>query len=312
MAAVNSNLHKAKATKNDEFYTTKDVVNDELEKYTHHFKGKTIFLNCDDDKKSEFFRYLERNMASLGISKLIGLSYKEEGRTYKTELTLNEDNSVSTLSEGDDGSLMRGNGDFRSEESIELLKQSDIVITNPPFSLFREFVSLMEEHNKQYLILGSLNAASYQEIFPLIRDKKLWLGVNNGSKLYKVPSDYEHTNVKEKNGVRLISLGNTVWYTNLEHGQREEDLTLRGAMYNPIDNPVLDDTDFIEVSNIKKIPGDYHGVMAVPVSFLTKCNRTQFDLIGVMATTKITDTNFGYPKINGKKKFARLLIKRNY
>lgn len=302
MSKKNSNLHSAKMAKNNEFYTLTTDIEKEMFHYRGHFKDKVIFLNCDDDTKSNFWKYFKLNIDFLGIKKVIGTHYDDKKPTYKIELFRDETGSIKEVI-----TPLKCNGDFRSPESLDILKEADIVVTNPPFSLFREFIEVLFKYEKDFLIIGSLNAISYKEVFSLIKKDLLWLGVHNGAKTYIVPNDYEGTH-KEVDGVKYATLGNTVWYTNLEHHFRNEKIHLI-KQYDEDQYPSYDNYDAIEVSKVVDIPMDYRGVMGVPVTFLGKHNPEQFEIVGAMTTTKVTEDNHGYPYVNGKKKYARVLIK---
>lgn len=293
----NRNLNAAKKGKNDEFYTRTQDIERELGNYRDHFRGKSVFLNCDDPEWSNFWKYFEANFEFLGLTKLTSTHFDAEKPTYKLEM-FGPDHLVKTP-------LMQ-NGDFRSPESIEILKESDIVVTNPPFSLFREFVDQLTSHGKDFLIVGNKNAITYKEVFSLIMRDKLWLGCNLVND-FGLP-DYAEKWTKQVDGVKIGSAP-SLWYTNLPHNKRNEELDLYRE-FNPSEYPKYDNYDAINVEQVKYIPIDYDGIIGVPVTFLTKHNPEQFEVIGLMATTKITEYNFGYPYIDGKKKYARLLIKR--
>lgn len=207
--------------------------------------------------------------------------------------------------------FLKGDGDFRSAESIALLKQADIVVSNPPFSLFREYVAQLIQYDKKFVIVGNHNAITYKQIFPHIKEDRIWLGYKYGDMAFKVPENYEQRETrfwKDKNGQKWRSFGNICWFTNLDIAKRHEDLILYKS-YIPKDYPKYDNYDAINVDKTKEIPVDYAGVMGVPITFLDKYNPEQFELIGRMTTTKIDEFNFGYPYINGKKVYARILIK---
>jgi hypothetical protein len=293
----NKELHKAKSGKNDEFYTQMSDIEKELKHYKEHLKGKVVFCNCDDPRESNFVNYFCLNFNKLGLKKLISTHYDPEKSTYKLEHD-GVDFKETPLEE---------NGDFRSPECVELLKESDVVITNPPFSLFREFVAQLVEHEKKFLIIGSLNAISYKEIFKLIVENKIWVGYNNGAKEYVVPNHYKFS--REENGIKYQSMGNTYWFTNLDIHKRHEDIILY-KKYNSTDYPKYDNYDAINVDKTKDIPVDYDGVMGVPITFMDKYNPEQFEITGQMVTTKVDEFNHGYPYINGKKIYARIVIKK--
>ena len=313
----NNNLHTAKATKNDEFYTQLEDIENELKYYKDYFKGKVVYCNCDgflNKEKSNFFVYFSLNYEFLGLKGLICTKYNPNGKGIKYEYYGDLNGNNYPDEEEIFTSDLEGDGDFRSEECIELLKKCDIVCTNPPFSLFRQYVVQLFEYNKDFLIIGNGNAISYKEIFPLIKDNKMWLGVTlftGKMPFFKVPDDYEINNSRfERRADGLYKkVNNIAWFTNLDHKKCHEELLLY-KKYNEEEYPKYDNYDAIEVSKTKDIPMDYEGIMAVPITFLDKYCPTQFEIVGQMMTTKVTEFNFGYPYINGKKKFARILIKR--
>ena len=251
----NGNLNKAKAAKNDEFYTRLEDIEKELKHYTEHFKGKVVYCNCDDANRSNFFKYFSTNFQKLGVKKLIATGYKENGT------------GVVAIQKGNDIDIYDGNGDFRSEECIEFLKEADIVVTNPPFSLFREYVVQLMQYGKKFLIIGNKNAITYKEIFPYIKNNELWLGI---------------TSVKDfiqPNG-EIKKFGNICWFTNLEHSKRNEELILY-KHYSPTEYPKFENYNAIEVSKVAEIPMDYGGVCGVPISFLDKYCPNQFRIVGL-------------------------------
>ncbi len=293
MANTNRNLHKAKAAKNDEFYTQLSDIENELKHYRSHFQGKTVLCNCDDPRVSNFFKYFTLNFEVLGLKRVIATCYKNlEPDLFSQN---NSEKAVYIVYEGDrngnkvpDTSEMqvvelKGDGDFRSEECIKLLKMADIVCTNPPFSLFREYLAQLIEHQKQFLIIGSMNALYEISVFPLIKDNKMWLGYNNGDMSFKVPDDYEARETRfwiDDAGQKWRSLGNIAWYTNLEHKKRHEDLILYKT-YTPEEYHKYDNLDAINVDRYSEIPCDYDGMMGVPVSFLTNYCPEQFEILGI-------------------------------
>ena len=314
----NNNLHTAKATKNDEFYTQLEDIENELKYYKDYFKGKVVYCNCDgflNKEKSNFFMYFSLNYEFLGLKGLICTKYNPngEGKKYEYYGDLNGNNYPDE--EEICTSELEGDGDFRSEECIELLKKCDIVCTNPPFSLFRQYIAQLFEYNKDFLIIGNVNAISYKEVFPLIKENKMWLGVSSFNKgmYFGVPDDYTYADTykfdRERNGKKVMRVSSICWFTNLDHKKRHEELVLY-KKYNEEEYPKYDNYDAIEVSKVTDIPMDYNGIMGVPITFLDKYCPTQFEIVGQMMTTKVTEFNFGYPYIDGKKKFARLLIKR--
>ena len=314
----NNNLHTAKATKNDEFYTQLEDIENELKYYKDYFKGKVVYCNCDgflNKEKSNFFMYFSLNYEFLGLKGLICTKYNPNGKGRKYEYYGDLNGNNYPDKEEIFTSDLEGDGDFRSEECIEILKKCDIVCTNPPFSLFRQYVAQLFEYKKDFLIIGNVNAISYKEVFPLIKENKMWLGVSSFNKgmYFGVPDDYTYADTykfdRERNGKKVMRVSSICWFTNLDHKKRHEELLLY-KKYNEEEYPKYDNYDAIEVGKTKDIPMDYNGIIGVPITFLDKYCPTQFEIVGQMMTTKVTEFNFGYPYINGKKKFARLLIKR--
>ena len=314
----NNNLHTAKATKNDEFYTQLEDIENELKYYKDYFKGKVVYCNCDgflNKEKSNFFMYFSLNYEFLGLKGLICTKYNPNGKGKKYEYYGDLNGNNYPDEEEIFTSDLEGDGDFRSEECIEILKKCDIVCTNPPFSLFRQYVAQLFEYNKDFLIIGNVNAISYKEVFPLIKENKMWLGVSSFNKgmYFGVPDDYTYADTykfdRERNGKKVMRVSSICWFTNLDHKKRHEELVLY-KKYNEEEYPKYDNYDAIEVSKVTDIPMDYEGIMGVPITFLDKYCPEQFEIVGQMMTTKVPEFNFGYPYIDGKKKFARLLIKR--
>lgn len=313
----------AKNNKKDEFYSQLTDIERELKHYKHHFKDKVVYCNCDDPRVSNFFHYFSYNFEHLGLKKLIATCYKNQNvdlfSTNASEqavyLEYTGDKNGNSIPDAHEIGVkpLQGDGDFRSAESIELLKQADIVVTNPPFSLFREYVAQLIEYNKKFLIIGNINAISYKEIFKLLKENKAWLGVNMGRGIsgFIVPKHYELYGSEarmDENGDRIISTNNCLWLTNLDIDKRHVDLILH-KNYTPEEYPTYDNYDAINVDKTKDIPCDYEGHIGVPITFLDKYNPEQFEIIGQMATTKIDDFNYGYPYVNEKKIYARILIK---
>ncbi len=325
---ANKNLTNAKRAKNDEFYTQFGDIQKEIEAYLEYdpdvFRGKVVYCNCDDPFESNFFRYFVLNFNKLGLKQLITTSYKPSP-IANTQLGLFGDDKTLAKSKGrpkvnankfiinevgdmdGDGEFnlkdvaiqlrankhnewepLENNGDFRSDECINLLKQSDIVVTNPPFSLFREYVKQLMEYKKKFVIIGNMNAITYKEIFPLIKDNKIWLGAgkNDGRNVwYQVPNNYENFH-KEENGKKYAFVAGTIWFTNLDHGRRHQPLPLmtkaeviKFGTKKPFEK--YDNYNAIEVSFVKYIPSDYKGVMGVPISFLGKYSPDQFKIVGM-------------------------------
>lgn len=355
--ATNTNLHKASKAKNDEFYTQLVDIEKELKHYKDQFHNKVVYCNCDDPFESNFFKYFAANFNALGLKKLITTSQlqspivgrqlplfeveglKPEGREpFKIEIKevtdLDSDGAVG-LSDVEwllkhDANVvtpLKGDGDFRGEECIELLIEADIVVTNPPFSLFREYVEQLSEHNKKFLILGNQNAVKYNFVFKLIKENKIWLGYDNGgTKWFQVPNDYDiktESRKKIENGVKYFSMGSIVWFTNLDTTKRQERLTLY-KKYTPEEYPEYDNYNAINVNRYIDIPYDFDGSIGVPITFLDKYNPSQFEILGIFddkreisdafiqgTPTYVDEQHKKYvgPVIDGKALYTRVLIK---
>lgn len=362
----NNNLANAKRVKNDEFYTQFSDIQKEIEAYLEYddnvFRNKIIYCNCDDPFESNFFRYFVLNFNKFGLKQLITTSYKPspvantqlklfgddktlvktKGRPKITanKFIINEVHDIDgngefnlqdiarklTANKNNEWAPLEGDGDFRSEESIELLKQSDIVTTNPPFSLFREYIKQLVDFEKKFLIIGNMNAITYKEVFPLLRDNKVWLGnnykVNAGAMFFEIPENV--ANLEQVREVKTNESGKKVyitrvqgirWFTNIDHGRRHEPLQLmteteviKFTTKKPFEK--YDNYDAVEVSLVKNIPRDYEGVMGVPVSFLDNYNPDQFEILGSNRGVD-QDPNKIYGKgsyLNGKEVYKRLFI----
>lgn len=294
--AANASLVGARRAREDEFYTQLSDIERELKHYKQHFKGKVIYLNCDDPRVSNFFHYFSYNFEKLGLKKLIATCYKnQEADLFSQNVS---EHAIYLEYDGDKNHNMvpdpseigirplQGDGDFRSAESIELLKQADIVVTNPPFSLFREFVAQMMEYKKDFLIVGNQNAITYTETFRLIQQNKIWLGATSGDMAFRVPDYYEPRETRfwvDESGQKWRSLGNGCWFTNFDFPKRHESLILYKT-YDPVENPRYDNYDAIDVSKVSDIPADYDGVMGVPLTFLSQYNPDQFEILGLSGT----------------------------
>lgn len=330
--AKNDNLHKAKRAKADEFYTQLSDIENECKHYWEHFKGKTILCNCDDPRVSNFFRYFSLNFEHLGLKKLIATCYKSNQIEMFSQQ--NTERAVYIEYYGDkngnrqvdDNELevkeLQGDGDFRSAECIELLKEADIVVTNPPFSLFREYVAQLIEYEKKFLIIGHQNAITYKEIFSLIKENKMWLGYGFKGGAGHFISKYEDIATAGDHREGMIRVSGVTWFTNLEHNKRHEELILYKE-YNPEkfpnEYPKYDNYDAIEVKKTAEIPMNYNGVMGVPITFLDKYNPEQFEIIGLSASAgydkNIVGLEFKGIKdarciVNGKNVYARIFIRK--
>lgn len=341
----NSKLHKAKAAKNDEFYTQLSDIEKEIIHYKEHFKGKTVYCNCDDPYESNFFKYFALHFNDFQLKKLIATCYagspvantqlslfpdeppedKTTKSPHKIVITEVKDgafdlNDIKTLLANKKNALTRlkGDGDFRSPECIELLKEADIVATNPPFSLFREYIAQLVEYDKKFIIVGNWNAVAYKDIFTLIKDNKLWIGHSLSYIAFKVPDYYEEKSTRfwiDDTGQKWRSMGNVCWFTNLDHKKRHEEIILY-EHYTPEKYPKYDNYDAININKVVEIPCDYDGYMGVPITFLDKYNPRQFEIIGIMNTNeknegvRYENTPHGRPIINGKEIYIRYLIRR--
>lgn len=291
--AGNDSLIAARFAKGDEFYTQLSDIERELVHYRDHFQGKVVYCNCDNYKESNFFKYFRRNFVALGLKRLVTSHFGAGEVAYALSLELGGSGKLVASR-----AVLRGGGDFRSEECVALLERSDIVVSNPPFSLFREYISQLAEHAKQFLIIGNMIAVTYREFFPLIRDNLVWLGVSPRSMYFITP------------GNELVSV-NAVWFTNLSHSHRNKLLPLTSS-YCPDQYPTYDNYDAIEVSRVVSIPKDYDGVMGVPITFLSKYNSSQFKLLGSNADTDQDPDGLygGASYIDGRGTFNRIFIKR--
>ena len=298
MAQKNSNLHNAKRAKNDEFYTQLSDIEKEMAHYKDFFKGKIVYCNCDDARESNFFQYFTLNFEYLGLKKLITTGYKENGKGVK--LVYEGDKNGNKIVEDNEIIIreLEGSGDFRSEECIELLKECDVVVTNPPFSLFREYVAQLMKYGKKFLIIGNKNAITYKEIFPYIKDNELWLGITN-------PDEYRLPNGEITQSVK----GLCRWFTNIPHNRRNTPLDLY-KKYSADEYPKYENYDTIEVSKVSEIPMDYNGVMGVPITFLDKYCPTQFEILGIANNVRWIGDFPCLTIIKGEKVYNRILIRR--
>ncbi len=341
-ASQNKDLHQAKSAKKDEFYTQLADIEKELKNHKDYFKNKVVYCNCDDPRVSNFFHYFSYRFEYLGLKKLITTCYKSQDMDLFSQhdceqaiyLEYNGDKNGNRIPDTAEIGIqdLKENGDFRNEECIELLKQVDIVVTNPPFSLFREYVAQLIEYDKKFLIIGNVNAITYKDIFKLIKDNKLWLGasIHSGDREFSVPEDYPLTAAGfriDDDGKKYIRVKGVRWFTNLDYKERHEDLILY-KKYTPEEYPKYDNYDAINIDKTKDIPMDYKGVMGVPITFLDKYNPEQFEVLGItdrantsnLRTKKYTSEDTPkYNDINAKSvvkigntykaMYARLLIR---
>jgi len=337
-SASNTNLQEAKRAKKDEFYTQLVDIEKELRHYKDQFRGKIVYCNCDDPFESNFFKYFAANFNALGLKKLITVSYvkspivggqlplfevaglKPSGKEpFKIEITeVTDSNSNGAINLDDVEHLLRhdkntatplkGNGDFRSEECIELLKMADIVVTNPPFSLFREYISQLMEYDKGFLIIGNINSITYKECFKYIKGNKMWLGasIHSGDREFRVPDDYPLNAAGyrvDSEGNKFIRVKGVRWFTNLDYEERHENLVLY-KKYTPEEYPKYDNYDAINVDKTNEIPMDYKGAMGVPITFIDKYNPEQFEIVKFRKGNDDKDLS-----INGKYTYFRIIVK---
>lgn len=298
--STNNNLQKAKHTKNDEFYTQLTDIDKELAHYKEHFRDKIVYCNCDDPTKSAFWKYFHQHFAELQLKKLISTHYNREMSTYKMEYTGGDDNNIETGIK----TQLKGNGDFSSQECLDILDECDIVVTNPPFSLFKNYVPILITHKKKFLIIGNKNAITYKEFFPLLRDNKVWIGYNNVKSFIQLDGS-------------IKKFGNIGWYTNLEIEKRHEKLILN-KKYTPKEYSNYDNYLAINVNKVIDIPYDYNGVIGVPITFLDKYNPDDFEILGAdEAEGKglsnglyIQGSKYKQCYANGKRIYKRIFIRK--
>jgi hypothetical protein len=327
---TNTGLNNAKDAKKDEFYTQLSDIEKELKYYRDQFKNKVVYCNCDDPRISNFFHFFSFNFEQLELKRLVTTCYKSQD--FDLFSNFEEECSISLEYNGDKNGnrnpdieeigvrKLKGDGDFRSDESIELLKESDIVVSNPPFSLFRDYIKQLIQYEKKFLVIGNLNAVTYKEIFPLFRDNKVWFGksIKSGDREFGVPDNYPlnaATTRVDENGNKFIRVKGVRWFTNMEFPERHEDLILY-KNYNPEEFPKYDNYDAIEVSKTKDIPSDYNGVMGVPITFMDKYNPDQFEIIGATESEGKgfskglwdSSSKVAQPLINGNKVYKRIFI----
>lgn len=317
----NKNVQDSRRNKQDEFYTSLSIIENELKHYKNHFKNKIVLCNCDDPRVSNFFRYFVMYFEVLELKKLIATCYKNNDANIFTEessdnaVYLEYDGKIKYTCENDFSKIpcknLKGNGDYKSPECLKFLKEADIVVTNPPFSKMKEYLPFLIKNNKKFLILGNLNHATWAETFPYFFENKVWCGYNSGHFWFQVPDSYEEkkTDYKKINGVKYRRMGNICWFTNLDIDKRH-DIFNSGKKFELGSYLKYDSYDAIEISRNVDIPMDYDGIMGVPITFLTKHNPDQFKLIGELHTGKGNNYDFAFPKVNGKNKYVRLLIQK--
>ena len=308
----NRNFHKAKAAKKDEFYTQLADIENEVRNYFDHFKGKTVYCNCDDPRISNFFRYFSYNFKFLGLKKLIATCYRNtdpemhskgiSDKAVKLEYYGFKDGETVPDEKDIEIRYLDGDGDFRSDECIELLKEADIVVSNPPFSLLRDYIALLNKHNKKFLFVGPKAAVIYKEVFPLIKSNKMWFGCHAVKEFIKPCGETQ-------------KFGNIGWFTNMPHKSRNDKIILH-RKYSPEEYPKYDNYDAVNVGKVVDIPEDYYGYMGVPVTFLDKYNPEQFEICGFTNTgernegIRYENSPHGRASVKGKEIYTRIIIKR--
>jgi hypothetical protein len=311
---TNENLIEAKKAKNDEFYTRFVDVQEELCNYVSHFKNKVVLCNCDNPTQSAFWKYFHFNFKALGLKKLISTYYDSNKRVYKTEYMGGNDNDIAVGIK----TPLKGDGDFRSLECLDVLNEADIVVTNPPFSLAREFISCLVKRKKKFIILGNLNWITYKNVFPLLKDNKVWIGCRalNKDMYFDVPNEHKKwlvENKKEGSAYKIINdcvygrLASICWFTNLDHKKRHERKLETTHLYEPSLYQKYDNCDAININKVSEIPMNYDGIMGVPITFMDKYNLEQFEILGI---DKDLTNNHKVCMINGKQTYKRILIRK--
>lgn len=331
----NALLTAAKRAKKDEFYTQRVDIENELRHYKPHFKDKVVLCNCDDPRESEFFKYFVENFERLELKRLVATCYKSQDVDLFSQGDC--ERAICQVYEGDKNGnmvldddevgvrLLDGDGDFRSAECIEILKEADVVVTNPPFSLFREYVAQLVKYNKKFLIIGNQNAITYKEIFPLFKENKIWLGFGFRGNAAHFRSRYQDVATSGDHRDGMIRVSGVMWFTNMDIAKRHEKLPLY-KKYSPEEFPKYDNYDAIEVSKTADIPYDYNGVMGVPITFMDKYCPEQFEIIWqASGNTRASapkealsevgyrihpDDRGGCSVVNGKRTYGRILIRR--
>lgn len=330
--AGNINLHAANKAKKDEFYTQLVDIENELRHYKQHFKGKTVLCNCDDPRVSNFFHYFSYNFEQLGLKKLTTTCYKNQNRDLFSQndseqaiwLEYYGDRNGNRVPDPEEIGIhyFKGDGDFRSKECIELLKEADVVVTNPPFSLFRDYVAQLIKYEKKFVIIGNQNAITNKDFFPLIRDNKIWLGYGFKGGAGHFISKYEDVATASDHREGMIRVSGVNWFTNLEIPKRHEGLILYKT-YNPKEYPKYDNYDAININKTSEIPMDYDGFMGVPITFMDKYNPEQFEILGICAGNSRLNKFYGIVPykphvedrggcavLNNKRVYSRILIRR--
>lgn len=316
----NLQLHHARQAREDEFYTQLSDIEKEVKHYKEHFKDKVVFCNCDDPEESNFWVYFRDNFDFLGLKKLVSTHYEAGKTSYKMELMgaryedgeLKFDSFVKTP--------LRGDGDFRSDECVAILKEADIVVTNPPFSLFREYIAQLTAYEKLFLIIGNQNAITYKDVFSLLKENRVWLGYKSGDMAFRVPVNSKPHATRyweDGQGQKWRSLGNICWFTNLEHNKRHQNLLLY-KRYTPQEYPEYDNYGAIEVGKVVDIPKDYDGVMGVPITFIDKYNPEQFEVLGATESEGkgfsnglwVEESGVAQALVAGKRVYKRIFIRK--
>lgn len=327
LSSTNVTLQRARRNRDDEFYTSYETIQKEVPEYKNDFFNKVVICNCDDPYESNFAKFFIRNFNDFGLKRLLCISYghspiaSEKNESHGKLLDISNvakkdheltDEEIKQVIAENKIKVLKGDGDFRSEESIEYLIKADIVVTNPPFSLFRDYVPLLMRYDKKFLIIGNMNAITYKEIFPFVKDNKMWLGYHNGEMEFKVPKDTKPRATRfwiDESGQKWRSMGNAMWLTNMDVNYRHKRMKIN-SKYNPKKHPKFDNYDAIFVPTVRDIPSDYDGIMAVPVTILTKYNPDQYEIVGEANHGSDNEYDLFKPIVNGKLKYKRILIRK--
>ena len=304
----NVSLNRSKTYINDEFYTLLSDIEAEVYNYRQNFVGKSVYCNCDDPRVSKFWEFFHMHFTDLGITQLTATFYSDDCDTYRFEYSGGDDSDISCGTMYD----LYGNGDFRNANCIELLKDHDIIVTNPPFSLFHDYIHILMYYNKSFLFLSNMNAVTYRDFFPLLRDGKVWFGVNNGDMSFKVPDYTKPRSTRfwiDDTGQKWRSIGNSCWFTNMDF-EKHHTLFTSDASYDPAKYRFYDDGSALNVNRVEDIPMDYNGPMGVPITFLTKHNPEQFRILGLANSSGYIGDFKCITRIDRKKIYNRVIIQR--
>lgn len=304
----NSNLNRSKVYKNDEFYTVISDIESEVYNYRDYFAGKSVYCNCDDPATSKFWEFFHVHFSEFGITKLTSTFYSEDRNTYRFEYTGGNDSNITCGTRYD----LYGNGDFRNTNCIKLLQDHDIIVTNPPFSLFHDYIEILVYYKKSFLFLGNMNAVTYRDFFPLLNNGTVWFGVNSGEMSFTVPDSEKPRKTRfwiDDTGQKWRSIGNSCWFTNIDHNRHHE-LFTSTAKYDPTKYRMYDDGSALNVDHLEDIPMDYDLPMGVPITFLAKHNPDQFTILGLANSSGYIGNFKCITRIDGEKVYNRVIIQK--